>query len=51
MARRLDDLGIAVTGLRYLPEGQGRWIIYAIENTDHAQFVNGQRFNVFMATP
>jgi len=29
----------------------GRWIIYAIENTDHAQFVIGQRFNVFVATP
>jgi hypothetical protein len=29
----------------------GRWIIYAIENTDHAQFAIGQRFNVIVATP
>jgi hypothetical protein len=29
----------------------GRWIIYAIENTDHAQFAIGQRFNVIVVTP
>ncbi len=29
MARRLDDLGIAVTGLRYLPDGQGPTILRA----------------------
>ena len=29
----------------------GRWIIYALENTDHAQFAIGQRFNVIVVAP
>jgi hypothetical protein len=37
-----DDAGVCAVG---------RWIIYAIENTDHTSFATGQRFNVIVVTP